>query len=288
MNNQIKTRKSPRIAEYFVVIGCDDDVLPEEIDCSVHMHEFNHIRIKFDILDQYPHVERNDYKLPEGIPTFCFPNGLYLSDKIEQTSFHSFIHTSSEGSHTLGCCLTFYEPLNETQQQSFFNNICNEGDNKKKVYTPKCICLISSWLFVTSFKRFLLGIYRLSKSTTSFIPIERYICNIIDDVPAPPSGKVVITYYIGHEPLLFRRPAVNEPNVWSGLPLFPLFECLSPENICVLFALVLTERQLLFVSSQYSLLTSCAEAITSLIYPFSWPHLYVPILPYLFLGQYFY
>jgi hypothetical protein len=69
------------------------------------------------------------------------------------------------------------------------------------------------------------------------------------------------------------------------MPLFPLFECLSPENIMALFALVLTERQLIFVSSQYSLLTSCAEAITSLIYPLSWTHAYIPILPRQLLGK---
>jgi hypothetical protein len=51
-----------------------------------------------------------------------------------------------------------------------------------------------------------------------------------------------------------------------------------------LFALVLTERQIVFVSSQYSLLTSCAEAITSLIYPLSWTHAYIPILPRQLLG----
>eukprot|EP01034_Spumella_vulgaris_P028826 gene28826-35757_t len=90
------------------------------------------------------------------------------------------------------------------------------------------------------------------------IPLERHICNFIDDCPAPPPGKVDIIYYLQETALHFRCPAANEPNVWSGLPLFPLFECLSPENICALFALVLTERQLLFVSSQYSLLTACA------------------------------
>ena len=39
------------------------------------------------------------------------------------------------------------------------------------------------------------------------------------------------------------------------------------------------------VSSQYNLLTTCAEAITSLIYPLTWTHAYIPILPRQLLGN---
>lgn len=34
------------------------------------------------------------------------------------------------------------------------------------------------------------------------IPIERYICNFIDDVPAPVAGKVDVTYYLGEVSIL--------------------------------------------------------------------------------------
>lgn len=73
--------------------------------------------------------------------------------------------------------------------------------------------------------------------------------------------------------------------VWIGLPLQPLFECLEPENIALLLSAVLAERQIVFLSSQYSLLTACAEAITSLIYPLTWSHVYIPILPRQLIGM---
>ena len=69
------------------------------------------------------------------------------------------------------------------------------------------------------------------------------------------------------------------------MPLYPLFECLSPENILHLFALIVTERQILFISSQYSLLTIAAEAATSLLYPLQWSHAYIPILPRMLIGM---
>lgn len=149
---------------------------------------------------------------------------------------------------------------------------------------PHCICLLSHWPFVSSFKNFLCGIYSMALNGST-IPIERYICNFLDEVPSPPAGRVDITYYLGEKSISFRCPPSNQPNVWSGLPLFPLFECLSPENVLDLFTLLLTERQILFISSQFSLLTSCAEAVTSLIYPLSWAHAYAPILPIQYLGM---
>ena len=48
--------------------------------------------------------------------------------------------------------------------------------------------------------------------------------------------------------------------------------------------MVLIERQIVFISTQYSLLTLCAEAITSLLYPLTWTHAYIPILPKKLLG----
>eukprot|EP00981_Chlorochromonas_danica_P003397 scaffold651_cov174-Ochromonas_danica.AAC.6 len=38
------------------------------------------------------------------------------------------------------------------------------------------------------------------------IPMERYICNFIDDVPAPPAGKIDIIYYMNEEAITFQCP----------------------------------------------------------------------------------
>lgn len=305
MNNQIKQRVSSRVADYFLVVGChefqyapDDD----EDDCdadaeqdSQHqqhhefssIHEMQKVRYKAEVLSRYPVEDRSNFPLPAGIPLFCLPNGLQICASRAPT-FHSFVHTSEDGLHIMGCCLTIYQSLTVTQRASIASLLCEGGTSSSppsrtiddSLFAPTCLCLISHWPFVPSFKAYLRGLYRLSLSkATMTIPIERYICNFIDEVPSPPAGKVDVTYYLGEQSITFRCPPANEPNVWSGLPLLPLFECLSPEHVIALFALVLTERQVIFVSSQYSLLTSCAEAITSLMYPLTWTHAYIPILP---------
>lgn len=281
MNNQSKRQLSSKIAEHFVVIGTGEEFnFFGDDESSATGGKFDTYLAK--ITDRYPSINSSRDPLPEGLPLFCFPNGIEIGEEAKVPKFHSFVLTSEEGSRMLGCCLIFYEPLSMAQRYALGNA---ELATKPKLYMPRCICLISLWPFVASFKKFLCGLYQLSCSPCK-IPIERYICNFIDDVPAPPAGRVDVTYYMGEKAISFRCPPANEPNVWAGLPLFPLFECLSPDQVLSLIACVLTERQLVFVSSQYSLLTASAEAITSLIYPLTWTHAYIPILPRNLLGRY--
>ena len=148
----------------------------------------------------------------------------------------------------IGCCLIFYEPLTPEQCMKLVALKCNDNKNKispssssidgETLFVPRCLCIISHWPFTSSFKKVLCQLYRLSL-TPSAIPIERYICNFIDDVPAPPAGLVDITYYLGDQAVTFRCPAANQPNVWSGFPMSPLFECLDPDNILLLLSALL-------------------------------------------------
>lgn len=260
MNSLGKYRGPERVAEYFVVVSADEEEL---IPCQertqlVEQKVKNVFGIPFHafVTDRYPTSDRPDFALPEGMPLFCLPKNLEIAESLRRPSFHSFVHTSEDGGHTHGCCLTFYEALTSGQRRSLLELVrvlvpperedgsseLEERLQTKPLYLPKCLCLVSRWPFVASFKQFLCGLYRISLAPTP-IPIERIVCNFLDDVPAPPAGRVDITYYLGEQALNFRCPPANEPRVWSGLPLFPLFECLSPEKVLELFALVVTERQ---------------------------------------------
>lgn len=58
-----------------------------------------------------------------------------------------------------------------------------------------------------------------------------------------------------------------------------LFNSLSPKNIARAVAAILQEQRIVLVSKQADLLTLCAQALLSLIYPFRWHHPFIPILP---------
>ena len=208
------------------------------------------------VTDRYPINDHADHRFPDGVTLFCFPNGIQICHEPSNPLFYSFVHTSENGARCMGCCLIFYEQLTDTQFESLKNIVSEtEGIEKaqnlsiNKLYAPRCICLLSHWPFILSFKKILCQFYRFSL-TPSSIPIERYICNFIDDVPAPPAGLVDITYYLGDQAVTFRCPPANQPNVWSGVPMSPLFECLDPENVLRLLSAVLV-RFLFIYSSIY-------------------------------------
>lgn len=60
----------------------------------------------------------------------------------------------------------------------------------------------------------------------------------------------------------------------------PLFASLSVANVMVVIGCLLQETRVALVSRHYALLTPVAEALVSLLFPFRWQGLYIPIMPY--------
>lgn len=54
---------------------------------------------------------------------------------------------------------------------------------------------------------------------------------------------------------------------------------LGIRNVLVLFCAVMTEHKILFHSASYSRLTEGCRALTALMYPFRYTHVYIPLLP---------
>ena len=53
----------------------------------------------------------------------------------------------------------------------------------------------------------------------------------------------------------------------------------APQTVIEVLACILTEAQVLFHSSQTSLLVLVQECVLSLAFPFTWEHAYIPVLP---------
>lgn len=58
-----------------------------------------------------------------------------------------------------------------------------------------------------------------------------------------------------------------------------LFKALDVAGVVELFAQLALERKILLVSQHKTLLTQVAVALCSFIYPLSWNHTLIPILP---------
>ncbi|XP_042326564.1 DENN domain-containing protein 5B isoform X3 [Sceloporus undulatus] len=233
--------------------------------------------------------------------------------------FHSYIITREDGSRTYGFVLTFYEEVTSKQictaMQTLYqmhnaeqcNSVCassscsmdslasslDEGDstslakmqrynsydiNRDTLYVSKCICLIAPLPFMQACKKFLIQLYKaVTSQQPPPLPLESYIHNILYEVPLPPPGRS-LKFYGVYEPIVCQRPGPNE------LPLFDYalreaFELLGLENLIQVFTCVLLEMQILLYSQDYQRLMTVAEGITTLLFPFQWQHVYVPILP---------
>ncbi|XP_030615781.1 DENN domain-containing protein 2D [Delphinapterus leucas] len=58
-----------------------------------------------------------------------------------------------------------------------------------------------------------------------------------------------------------------------------LLRCLSFEQILQIFASAVLERRIIFLAEGLSTLSQCIHAAAALLYPFSWAHTYIPVVP---------
>ncbi|NXU93988.1 DEN2D protein, partial [Xiphorhynchus elegans] len=58
-----------------------------------------------------------------------------------------------------------------------------------------------------------------------------------------------------------------------------LLQRLSPPLILHIFASAVLERRLIFLAEELSVLSQCIHAVAALLYPFTWAHTYIPVVP---------
>ncbi|XP_022250655.1 DENN domain-containing protein 5A-like isoform X3 [Limulus polyphemus] len=146
------------------------------------------------------------------------------------------------------------------------------------LYVTKCICLITQLPIIVACRSFLEGLYSLVASQDPpQLPLECYVYNILYEVPLPPPGRSLKFSCCGQS-VMCQRPGTGE------LPLFEyslreFFHTLGVVNAVKLFSCVLLENQVLLCSQEYHRLMLVAECVSILLFPFTWQHVYVPILP---------
>uniref|UniRef100_A0A4W3GGV4 DENN/MADD domain containing 5B n=1 Tax=Callorhinchus milii TaxID=7868 RepID=A0A4W3GGV4_CALMI len=259
---------------------------------------------KSKVLAHYPqNVEWNPFD-QDAVNMLCMPKGLSFRTQAENRDpqFHSFIITREDGSRTYGFVLTFYEEVTCKQicsamqtlyQMHNVEHSLDEGDttslaklqrynsydiNRDTLYVSKCICLISPLPFMQASRKCLTQLYKaVASQKPPPLPLESYIHNILYEVPLPPPGRSLkFSGVCG--PVVCQRPGLNELPLFD-FPLREALELLGLENLVQLFTCVLLEMQILLYSQDYQRLMTVAEGITTLLFPFQWQHVYVPILP---------
>ncbi|XP_070189297.1 DENN domain-containing protein 5B-like isoform X2 [Littorina saxatilis] len=254
-----------------------------------------------------------------AVGMLCMPRGLSFKTQRDKriNSFHSFIITREDGSRCHGAALVFFEEVTSPEVCTAMQTLhamhsadaivslpvftLGSGDSpemvkkiserrirekfhgfdssRDKLFVTKCICLMTSLPYMFPCRNFLHQLYDVAMKSASAcaLPLEAYVCNVIYEVPLLPPGRSM-KFYGPQGPIYCQRPNIGEPPLFD-LPLWELFRLLGVDNVLSVFICLLLEHQVLFYSSDYQRLMLVAEGVNCLIFPFTWQHVYVPILP---------
>ena len=220
------------------------------------------------LLQQFP-TDDSTAQLVKATASFAFPSGISLSTRKNDVRIHSYILTSAPG-QTNGrlyvTCLTFWEPV-------YPGVLAGLNLPMTTIYAPKAICLSSKYAYIENCGELLRHIYKSSLASDS--PLEGLIASVMD-IPEPDRGSQV-QYPLPDTLLTFTRPGVT--SLWPIPQCTRLFTLLRPETVLQIWSCLMLERKVVLHSSDISVLTPVTVALTSLLYPYHWNHILVPVLP---------
>lgn len=148
----------------------------------------------------------------------------------------------------------------------------------KQFTVPKAICLISHYSFINTYKEFLKSLFSIQFAKTP-IPMERYICNFVDEIPVPDKGNILVEYDIGNTSIPFFIPVDQYAPYASNRDVEFTFKCLGCDEVLIALIQLSLEKKILLISKFKSLLSAVSATLTSLLFPFKWMHVLIPILP---------
>ncbi|KAJ8340173.1 hypothetical protein SKAU_G00348060 [Synaphobranchus kaupii] len=214
---------------------------------------------------QFPKLERPTKQVREAeqrlkaIPQFCFPDAKDWSPVSEYNSeTFSFMLTGEDGSRRFGYCRRLLP--------------CGKAPRLPEVY-----CIISRLGCFDLFSKILDEVERRRGISAALVyPFMRSLM----ESPFPAPGKTIrVKTFLpgaGNEVMELRRPSDSR---LEHVDLESLFGCLSVRQVVRIFASLLLERRVIFVADKLSTLSSCVHAMVALLYPFSWQHTFIPVLP---------
>uniref|UniRef100_A0A8C4GTW0 DENN/MADD domain containing 5B n=1 Tax=Dicentrarchus labrax TaxID=13489 RepID=A0A8C4GTW0_DICLA len=294
-----------RFAHYFVICGIDTETGLEPDELAGENFEQSPLKrtFKSKVLARYPeNVEWNPFD-QDAVNMLCMPKGLSFRTQADQRDpqYHSFIITKEDGSRTYGFVHTFYEEVTSPQICSAMQTLYQMHNaehasadsptsssssrraggydsSRDTLYVSKALCLIAPMPFMHACRRFLSQLHKaVTSATAPPLPLESYVHNILYEVPLPAPGRS-LKFHGVYEPIICQRPGLGELPL-ADFPLAEAFTLLGVENLVQVFTCTLLEMQILLYSQDYQRLMTVAEGITTLLFPFQWQHVYVPILP---------
>ncbi|XP_071032121.1 DENN domain-containing protein 1B-like isoform X1 [Oncorhynchus clarkii lewisi] len=228
-----------------------------------------------DVLFQFPE-DFSDEESRQTLPRFCFPYDIERVRDVVAVQHFTFVLTDLEGCQRFGFC-------------------------RLTSSSHTCLCMLSYLPWFEVFYKLLnnLADY-LTKGQTNEMrellgalythPLPLAVCSVTlqlgekllvrTEMPRPPGhapltpgkGQEGVPYFIAPDPR-------GLPSIPESRNLTELVVAVDVSNLLQLYASMLFERRILILSSKLSTLTACVHALSAVLYPMYWQHIFIPVLP---------
>ncbi|XP_077425610.1 DENN domain-containing protein 2A isoform X2 [Vanacampus margaritifer] len=193
------------------------------------------------------------------IPQFCFPDAKDWApvDNFPSETF-SFVLTGEDGSRRFGYC----------------RRLLPSGKGRR---LPEVYCIVSRLGCFDLFSKILDEVEKRRAISPALVqPFMRGIM----EAPFPAPGRTIsVKNFLpgsGTEVIELCRPSDSR---LEHVDFECLFSSLSLRLLLRVFASLLLERRVIFTADKLSTLSQCCHAVVALLYPFTWQHTYIPVLP---------
>ncbi|NXT85267.1 DEN2C protein, partial [Zapornia atra] len=193
------------------------------------------------------------------IPKFCFPDpkDWFPASDLKSETF-SFVLTGEDGSRWFGYC----------------KKLLPEGKGKR---LPEVYCIVSRLGCFNLFSKILDEVEKRRELSPALVhPFMRSVM----EAPFPAPGRTIAVRSFlpgaGNEVMELCRPLDSR---LEHVDFECLLKCLSVSHTIQVFASLLLERRVIFVADNLSTLSKCGHAAVATLYPFTWQHTYIPVLP---------
>ncbi|KAL2775408.1 myotubularin-related protein 5 isoform 2 [Daubentonia madagascariensis] len=246
------------------------------------------------ILQRFPEKDWEDNPFPQGIELFCQPSGWQLCPERNPPTFFVAVLTDINSERHYCACLTFWEPVEPTQQET----VCSEDTAEREeavddgsqvglsptaptpsgqLFAPKTLVLVSRLDHMEVFRNSLGLIYAIHVEGLN-VCLENVIGNLLTcTVPLAGGSQRTISLGAGDRQVIQTPLADSLPVSRCSVAL--LFRQLGITNVLSLFCAALTEHKVLFLSRSYQRLSDACRGLLALLFPLRYSFTYVPILP---------
>lgn len=190
-----------------------------------------------------------------------------------------FIMTDQHGKRQYCTCLMFTE---EASHSILIKLTPIYLPSKETIYVQKVICVLSDFPYYENYKNFLYELYRMQVSSYCFVELEKHVSYFIESCVLNKNDiNESITYEFGTTTLkFFIQPLyLTNSDYLNEFTYLPLAAMLPMNTLLTIFNTILLEGKILFYSNSVNLLTNVISNLITLIFPFNYPHILIPILP---------